>query len=260
MADDTPDKAHVQHVHQEDSSKPHADYITSSIAATGDNSKVFNFFGLPRELRDKIYEQPTLVEHEKLTPFANQDTCFLLKAKKLRTSLLLINRQFKQEYGERCSGQQVLCLKNCTDATEYVDVVPELQKAHHWNIEYSVFWGRPGSTFVDHQISWLEEFLSKWTPLFPTLHSISIQLYLPMTLCILEVVYNIERLMSGLLAVDRVKLLEVYGRKGIGLHRNARKPRTLLARWERDTNAPSGFLDGPIAMEGTDSEWEDSGV
>lgn len=257
MADDTPDKARSQNVSQRDSSKPQADDITSSIVATNGNSKVFNFFGLPRELRDKIYEQPTLVEHEKLTPFANDDTCFLMKAKKLRTSLLLINRQFKREYGERCSGKQVLCLKDHPDVSEYVEVVPALNKAQYWHIDYSVVCWRPDLFKVHYQISWLERFLSEWIPLSPTLHSISIKLYLPMFLCIPELLVHIERQLSGILAVDRVKLLEVYGRKHTDLDVKSSEPRTLFARWERDANAPAGLVNPPIASEEPNSEWED---
>lgn len=261
MSDETHAESHSQDVLEDGSSKlqVHAENITTSRVATHNNNGVFNFFGLPRELRDRIYEEPILVEHQQLTTFANQDTCFLMKAKKLRTSLLLVNRQFKREYSERCSGRQVLCLKNHSDASEYVEVVPALNKAQYWTIDYSVVCWRPDLFKVHYQISWLERFLSEWIPLSPTLHSISIKLHLPMMLCVPELLVHIERQLSGILAVDRVKLLEIYGkgRKHPSLNTKASEPRTLFARWKREANALAGFLNPPVASKGTDSDWMD---
>lgn len=77
-----------------------------------DDAQVFRFFDLPRELRDNIYEQPVLAKHWYMRPDMWDDFC--IRAEKLNTSLLLVSRQFRDEYVERCCEEQVLCLRDRT--------------------------------------------------------------------------------------------------------------------------------------------------
>lgn len=68
---------------------------SSKPAFANDSTRFFDFFGLPRELRGKIYEQPVLFEYEHLPMSSDAD--LITKAKKLRTSLLSVSRQFRDE-------------------------------------------------------------------------------------------------------------------------------------------------------------------
>lgn len=109
-------KSCIQLPHEHAPSKQPKNLASPSATSSNGSEGVFDFFGLPRELRDKIYEQPVLMEHQRLPVDTGED--FLMKAKKLRTSLLLICHQFKREYSERCDKQQMLCLR------DYWGVIP----------------------------------------------------------------------------------------------------------------------------------------
>lgn len=92
-----------------------------------DTAQIFRFFDLPRELRDNIYEQPVLVEHWYMRPDMWDDLC--IRAEKLNTSPLLVNRQFRDEYTKRCQDQQVLCLRDRTHWTGVTGILAALDDA-----------------------------------------------------------------------------------------------------------------------------------
>lgn len=166
MADDKPKEASSRNVLEDGSSKLDAGDFTSLTSATNDNNRVFDFFGLPRELRDKIYDQPTLLEHQQLPALGSDGINFLMKAKKLRTSLLLINRQFEREYRERCSGRQALCLQHYPGTIDHIDAFPALRKARNWNIDFSIVRRDSDSDSIEAsgQIESLGQFLCRWAP------------------------------------------------------------------------------------------------
>lgn len=103
----------------------------------------FDFFGLPRELRDKIYEQPVLLQ-DKDIPEAIKDE-YASTVKKLCTSLLLVSRQFGNEYRDRCAAHQA--------------------------VEYCIF----GDYVKELEV--LNEFLCFWAASDPALHSIDVKIY-----------------------------------------------------------------------------------
>lgn len=83
-----------------------------------DNAQVFRFFDLPRELRDNIYEQPVLVKYWHTPTLLIDDHSRHVQGEKLSKSTLLVNRQFRDEYTERCSDQQTLCLRDGLDFSD----------------------------------------------------------------------------------------------------------------------------------------------
>ena len=94
MASNITDTATTQLTIKNGSGKP---AITGSSIpeSANDSARFFDFFGLPRELRDKIYEQPVLFEYEHLPTISAKD--MIAKVKKLRTSLLLVSQEFREE-------------------------------------------------------------------------------------------------------------------------------------------------------------------
>jgi hypothetical protein len=110
--------------------------LAPSSEEVQDTMDIFRFFDLPRELRDKVHEQPVLVEHWHMRPFTDLpdagDHYFCTKAEKLRTSLLLVNRQFRDEYVEQCMTQQVLCLSDLPDWIGDSSVLAALNWAKFW--------------------------------------------------------------------------------------------------------------------------------
>lgn len=96
-----------------------SDDETAVMAAESDTETgYFGFFGLPRELRDMIYKQDCLWEHELL----QMDEYFdpVTKVVRLRTSLLLVNHQMHDEYKEQCEDQQVLRMRDHCDFDQYI--------------------------------------------------------------------------------------------------------------------------------------------
>jgi hypothetical protein len=83
---------------------------SSAVRAAMDTSRVFDFFGLPLELRDRIYEHPVLLEEAYLPERSTRD--FKTRIRKLRTSLLLVSQQFHYEYRKVCAPQQVLYMED----------------------------------------------------------------------------------------------------------------------------------------------------
>ena len=135
MASKIGDKATAQSAAENGSGKPVFTATFLPVSAN-DSARFFDFFGLPRELRDNIYEQPVLFEYEHLPTDREKD--LITKAKKLRTSLLLVSRQFREEYTERCTGQEILCIRDHCEALGATTVLPSPNRARFWAIEYFV--------------------------------------------------------------------------------------------------------------------------
>lgn len=82
-------------------------------ATSTEPTKFFNFFGLPRELRDMIYNQPGL--------FAENLYCRgsaygpKMTVRKPSTSMLLVNRQFSREYNQSAQDEVTLLAKYCDE-------------------------------------------------------------------------------------------------------------------------------------------------
>ena len=78
---------------------------TSKMAGNGQNSnasgEVFDFFGLPRELRDAIYEVDSLTERQTAPLSVNERKGAHIVNHKPLTNLLLVSRTFKLEYATR---------------------------------------------------------------------------------------------------------------------------------------------------------------
>lgn len=72
------------------------------MASNRDPKNIFSFFGLPRELRDAIYDESLTVDGAlRLGPNGELHTRY----KNLTTTnLLLVSRQFKHEYHDRSAG------------------------------------------------------------------------------------------------------------------------------------------------------------
>jgi hypothetical protein len=100
----------TQHIVDGTSSKLVIGEDSLAVGAPIDTSRVFGFFGLPLELRDRIYDHSMLLEDEQLPERSAR--VFKTKIRKLRTSLLLVSRQFHDEYRKICASQQVLYMED----------------------------------------------------------------------------------------------------------------------------------------------------
>lgn len=231
-------------------SKPSATAVSSTIATSDSSEGMLNFFDLPRELRDKIYEQPVLFENQRLP---STEKGFFIKAKKLRTSLLLINRQFKREYSEQCEKQQALCFRDRPGGgTLKREKVTIKDKAERWNIDWCIC---EYSSFAS-EVDYLYEILSTCAPAFAMLGSVNIKLWVSDCTFAREDIAHIKEHVSRIPAFEKVAMLEVYRIRNLNHSKKASEPRELFARWHRKGNMPLEFMDSPVSEDGTESDWE----
>lgn len=230
--------------------------IGSSVpASANDSTRFFDFFGLPRELRDKIYEQPALFEHQNL--HTHDGERFHTNAKRLDTSLLLVSRQFHYEYSDRCADQQMLCLRDYPDFLTTSPVITVPDKARCWTLDYCNISGPVGLGF---DLSILTRFLRRYLPSYLALRTVRIKLFVMKnfsSVCSISKTLrtNLARLVA-IQKVDSVDVYEFYDKRHIWHHKRAEEPRALIARWKRGGNTQIEYLDPGIKSDGTVSEWE----
>jgi len=220
---------------------------SSMTAAANNSTQFFDFFALPRELRDKIYEQPVLSEYEHLPTKSEDD--LITKAKKLRTSLLSVSRQFRDEYAERCAGQQVLCMRDhCATWADRV-VLPSSNRAHLWTIEFFIM-----SEYTNYDLNMFKAFLDLQTGSNVTVRSINIKLLFEETRDEIES-GSVRRALSDLQACEKVASLEIYLIQKLWDYKGSGKPKFLIARWDRSDGMNIDFLKPAIEIYDMGSEW-----
>ena len=221
---------------------------SSKPAFANDSTRFFDFFGLPRELRDKIYEQPVLFEYEHLTMSSMSD--LITKAKKLRTSLLSVSRQFRDEYTERCAGQQVLCMRDYCWTNGDRAVSPPSNRAQLWAIELFMRFG-----FTLQNLRMLKAFLDLQTGPNKTVRSISIKLVFEDTPREEIESGSVRRALSDLLACGKVASMEVYLVESFWYWEEPGEPKFLIARWDRSDDMNIRFLTPAMEVYDMGSEW-----
>lgn len=238
MATDTVDSATAQLAAELTVSESTTSEGSSKTTAQDASPPYFDFFGLPRELRDKIYEQPVLFERDWVPD--RHDLHFELEVRKLRTSLLLVDRQFHNEYRERCEAHQVLYVQDHPEALEDRDLDLK-DKAGLWEIKYRV--DRKG--YVS-QLEALNAFLRTCAPRYLALHSIDIEICISIrTRAEFQDIISIAAWddMSDFLAFGKTRLLEVYCAERAQGRRFTATPRPLIARWKRGDPLHINFME-----------------
>ena len=225
----------------------------SAIATSReDNAQVFRFFDLPRELRDNIFEQPVLAKHWYMRPDMCDDFC--IRAEKLNTSLLLVNRQFRDEYVKRCNDQQVLSLRDRTHWTGVTGILAAVDDAKSGILamcraEFSTHPRTPNNLrlYLGNSALWYDD-----------LSAVTLRLYLSyqhdLEDCGPCVLGHLQSMMADIAAFQKIAELEVYMIKRTGRQSRVTWSRKLLAQWHRDDSVASIFL-GP-ASHAEESAWE----
>lgn len=93
---------------------------------------IFDFFGLPRELRDFVYEYSLTGSHAfQLSEDARDDSYLSIRADHLPvTNLLLVNRQFREEYADAANGKSALVMEDHLEDVNGL-LTPKLPQALH---------------------------------------------------------------------------------------------------------------------------------
>ena len=106
---------------------------------TGKPADYFNWFGLSREIRDMIYEQPCLLEDKVICEQREKrdDDNYYddlarrvhMVATKPRVNMRLVSKRFAREYSERCASQNKLFVRADPENLEY-DFLPKDSDLH----------------------------------------------------------------------------------------------------------------------------------
>jgi len=217
-------------------------------ASANNPTRYFDFFGLPRELRDTIYEQSVLFEYENLP--TNRAKDFVTKAKKLRTSLLLVSRQFRDEHTERCTGQQVLCIRDHCETSGEKAILSSPNRARFWAIEFFVM-----SNNTDHDLEMLKNFLDLRAGPDLALRSINIKLLFEDTPREEIESGSVRCALSDLQAYGKVASLKIYLADKLWDFQGSGEPKSLIARWDRSDDMSINFLTPAIEVHDMGSEW-----
>jgi hypothetical protein len=105
----------------------------------GKPADYFNWFGLSREIRDMIYEQPCLLEDKVICEQREKrddDNYYddlarrvRMVATKPRVNMRLVSKRFAREYSERCASQNKLFVRADPENLEY-DFLPKDSDLH----------------------------------------------------------------------------------------------------------------------------------
>lgn len=127
----------------------------------------FNFFGLPRELRDEIYDRSHSTTHRK------RDFNTEIQADTVNANLRLVSRLFKAEYDDRCRHFKSTLSISATSVVGLGLRLPRSisSRITHMNITLCITWGI--NPQIQQYALWFLDYVKK----FPRLGTISVELH-----------------------------------------------------------------------------------
>ena len=239
---------------------------TTSLPEGNQAPSYFDFFGLPPEIRDMIYDLPEMLDQE--APLYHcEDTLHLhylsggMAATKPRTSLLLLNRQFISEYGKRCEGRSGLFISETLQMLSPVEwpcnvpIPPKAaEKATFMHIHAGEWLNPLGGGFAGINLGCFKEWLSHWTDQMPKLESVSINMYTRGEILEHPVVRDdIISQLGSLSSVSQVTELRLIAmeepEQGWLLWRSKNAAKTLLAHWKRERDVAPRVMDPRVSYK-----------
>lgn len=237
---------------------------TTSDPKTKQAPSYFNFFALPSEIRDMIYDQPEMLEQE--TPLHHFEGIYYsslpMGAIKPRTPLLLVNHQFSSEYKARCEGRSGLVISDRMSNFIYGGWAAEVGMSAR-AAENVAFMHIHVGDFMSHildsasRIDVFEDWLEYWLPQMPKLETITVSLYThPENFedpedqdLFMRHLERFVRRFDSLLAVEELTDLKVILMKDAGQWQSKDEEKHLLVHWERASAAPPQLMYPPLKYE-----------
>jgi hypothetical protein len=225
---------------------------SSAAKSREDTAHIFRFFDLPRELRDKIYEQPVLMDHWLVPNYLEHD--IHIEAEKLSMSLLLVNRQFREEYTERCEDQQALILHDAFTSLDDASIINEFDMLRCWTLGICYWESAREPDALFH----LEDYLGECARWFKGLPAANVRLYISHRQDFDDytprVFDRLENNIAEIASFQKVAEVEIYATKRTRRRTSITWSRKLLARWCRAESPSDIFLDR--APHGGKIEWD----
>jgi len=219
----------------------------------------FDFFGLPPEIRDMIYDQPEMLEQE--TPLYHFEGIYYssppMGAIKPHTPLLLVNRQFSSGYKARCEGRSGLVISDRMSCFLYGDWAAKVgmsaraaENASFMHIHVGA-WKDPSEYYLRPELDVFRSWLEHWIPRMPELETITVVLYTYRE--------NIEdpgdredygRILNGLLtSVEELTQLRVIVMNDADEWQSKDEERHVFVDWKRRDAAPLQLMYPPLNYE-----------
>jgi hypothetical protein len=241
----------------EDSSSDAKDKILSDDDVVSDAepeqpASYFDFFGLPLELREMIYDQPQLFETQTMLP-SRVGYPFRMAANKPDSSLLLVSKQFSSEYKRRCEGRVELSVADYIDhfamGTPYGVVTMPLTKEISSMHMHVGDWWLPSPFFpgLTDSLKTFKDWLSHWIAQMPKLQTVTVSLYPYENLIRLpEYRDMLITKLCDLISLNLLTEVKVIAMEGDGPRFLSVDPRKLLVDWKRQDAVRSQLID-PMA-------------
>lgn len=221
------------------------------MSSSGQTSRdIFDFFGLPPELRDAIYDLDNTVDYCDLPSATGLDQVVNLRTRVPLTNLLLVNRQFSHEYTARCQALKTVTVRD-TAKDAYEDITAHAKARDAAQLELRLLirsWSDedhdPGHVAVPTDVVGADVDLHlDWIPVLAaqmhSLRSIHISLHMQRSKA-LEKCYNLLlECLPRFAAIAKVDLLEIRLCQGLGDRSGTDGPSVHLASWTRCNDVTS---------------------
>lgn len=220
------------------------DMATPSYSRAG----VFDFFGLPRELRDVIYDQETLTGTHCVAIDDAIDGVVELVTTVSLTNLLLVSRSFSDEYADRRQHLQIARLDDLTGSLgeEKIDIPKRVQAARHLDLRLVIHCDRSDRENHDCDVESEVEMHQGWLPSFigqfHDLRGITIKLYISRTEECKACYERLRGHINTFAAMEKVELVEIVVSEARGLLTHPSEPSIRLAVWRIGQDALSEDL------------------
>lgn len=238
----------------------HRNTVHANNKGVGEASSHFDFFKLPREIRDSIYGQPGMLQDQVLS-WENRmvfDPYNAVTAIKPCQSLLLVNRQFNKEYRESCEGRIGVFVDTRMEYLEprWGPAVSMLrnaaQGAHFLHLRAGDWYM---SNHDDDAINYLNSVYAwarHWCSQMPKLRSIHLQLHLDNDLTSKKL-GHVRASISRILSLEKLQQCQVIVMSNSGEYRNQDQQKRMLMQWKLGEPSPPPFNDPPREL--TEPYW-----
>ena len=215
----------------------------------------FDFFGLPPEIRDMIYDLPQMLDHE--TPLSYYDDGWpKMAATKPRTSLLMVNSQFSSEYEKRCNGRSGLFVSETLDRFFYTSGMAGSQLSSK---------AAKGVSFMHiHAANWMiyeyllgvrgfelfKQWISHYAYKMPKLQNISVNVYTNRhDFQDAGIRRSFIEQLDALTSVGQLTELRVVIMEDPWQWRSRHVVKELLVHWNRESDTPLQLIDPAVSYE-----------
>ena len=227
---------------------------SSTNTTTTHGARHFEFFALPRELRDMIYDQFHRL-HPDTPMFREAGQPSLMVSQPVRTkpitALLLVSKRISSEYKDACGKRSGVIVSAYMDHLVLGSLFEA--KIYPWDADSLIHMhvgGWVSRRFNDPRwtLSPLKDWLAHWDSQMPNLDSLTVSIYLNFEGLDLAVERkNLEDILRDFVSVPKLKELKVVTTDKLHwvVHERGSNPKKLLVYWTPSDAREPTLIDRP---------------